>query len=118
MPKIPGSSWLRRRKRHLKKRSRLVLVIRSVLSGLFMTTAVFLILWALGELFVRLLDGKSAGGAYTDWGMVPLVFVLASIPFFILYIVINYDRIGLIQKVLARLHKEKAPREIEIVELD
>ncbi|MEA3559571.1 MAG: hypothetical protein U9R75_09990 [Candidatus Thermoplasmatota archaeon] len=118
MPKISGSSWRRRRRGHPKKRSRLVLMLRSILSGLVMTTAVFLILWALGELFVRLLNGKSAGGAYTDWGMVPLVFVLASIPFFILYIIVNYDRIGVIQRVIERLHKEKAPKEIEIVELD
>ncbi|MFO8051934.1 MAG: hypothetical protein R6V01_09605 [Thermoplasmatota archaeon] len=101
----------------MKKRPKLVLFFRSLFSGVFMTAGIFLVLWALGELFVRLLDGKNSG-SYIDWGMVPVLLALASIPFFILYIVINYDRIRLTRALLDRIGKDKAPREIETVELD
>lgn len=118
MPKLPGLGRKEaRRGRPPRRRSRLIMLIRSILSGVFMTAGFLLVLWAIGELFVRLIDG-SGGGTYIDWGMVPIILALSSLPCFILYMIINYDRIGWIQLVLSKFRKEKAPKEIETVELD
>ncbi|MFW3146392.1 MAG: hypothetical protein ACMUIE_06235 [Thermoplasmatota archaeon] len=101
-----------------KRPNKFLLFLRSVFSGILMTISLFLILLAVGELMVHFLDMSIGNDNYTDWMPVPLVLILCSVPFLILYTLINYDRIGWIQKLLTRLRSRRSPKEIETIELD
>lgn len=101
-----------------KRPNKFILFLRSVFSGILMTISVFLVLLAAGELVVHLLDRSIGNDNYTDWMAVPLVLILCAVPFIILYIVINYDRIGWVRKILSGLRTGRSPEEIDTIELD
>ena len=55
-----------------------------------MTTGVFLILLALGEIVVFLIDSITNGNdSYLDWWSTPLMMVIMSLPFFFGYFLVN-----------------------------
>lgn len=97
-------------------------LFKSILSGLLMTVGIFLILTAIGELLVLLFDiGSSDPGTYQDWWATPLMMVIASIPFFAGYVLLNLSRYGFYHKIVGSIKVPAAlrrPEELDEIELD
>jgi ABC-type arginine/histidine transport system permease subunit len=97
-------------------------LLQTLLSGIFMTIAIFLILTAIGELIVLLIDSRSSGpGTYQDWWSTPLMMVIASLPFFLGYFLINLSRFKFYRKLTESIRVPAAfrnPDELEDLEID
>ena len=95
---------------------------KSVLSGIFMTVAVFLILTALGEFIVLLFDLRHTNpGAYQDWWSTPLMMIIAAIPFLLAYFVVNISRYKIYHKIINSIRVPPAlrrPDDLDDIELD
>jgi len=80
-------------------------VLYSILSGIFMTVGLFLILMAVGEVIVYLIDVvimKNTG--YMNWWSTPLMMVIVSLPFFLGYMVVNLNRFSFYRKLRSSIN--------------
>jgi len=94
-------------------------IARSILSGIFMTLAILLVLLSVSELFVMFLDRSILDNThYLDWTRGPFIIFLSSIPFFIFYILLNLDRFRWSKGVLKKFRTSKPPKKIETIDLD
>ena len=102
-----------------ESRSKIWSIARSILSGIFLTLAILLVFLSIAELWVSFLDRTFQDNTYYfDWGRVPLVIFLSSIPFFIIYIILNLDRFRWTKFILKRFRTSKPPEKIETIDLD
>jgi len=109
-----GRSKKRGRKRHTPWS-----ILNTFLSGVMMTTGLLLLLLSLSELIVYFIDVVVKDNeTYMDWGRAPLIIFLSSIPFFILYILLNLQRFKFTAKMLKRFRSSKPPEKIETIDLD
>jgi hypothetical protein len=84
-----------------------------------MTLAILLVLLSISELFVMLLDRSILDNVYyLDWTRGPLIIFLSSIPFFILYLLLNLDRFKWTAPIRKRFRTSKPPEKIETIDLD
>ena len=90
-------------------------LIRKVLTVLFGFLTGFLFLFGFGEMIVYILDG---GKNYSDWIRGPLIIFGVSFFFFLLWVVVNYDRIGILKGLRGSLSRSKPPEDYDIPELD
>ena len=99
-------------------------LLSSAVSGIFMTVGVFLLLLAVAEILVYLIDSFNNGNeSYLDWWSTPLMMVLMSIPFFLAYIFINLPRYAFYRKLRDSIRVPGMPREsrdrsMDKIELD
>jgi hypothetical protein len=99
--------------------SKLWSIARAILSGIFLTLAILLVLLAIAELWVAFLDRTVQDNTfYYDWGRAPLIIFLASIPFFIIWIVLNLDRFKFTKFLTKKFKTSKPPEKIETIDLD
>ncbi len=98
--------------------------LSSAVSGIFMTIGVFLLLLALAEIIVYLIDSILNGNeSYLDWWSTPLMMVLMSIPFFLAYIFVNLPRYAFYRKIqdsirVPGMSREPRDRSMDKIELD
>jgi hypothetical protein len=98
--------------------------LATFLSGIFMTLAVFLLLMAVSEVLVYLIDSIMNGNeSYLDWWSTPLMMVIVSLPFFLGYFLVNLYRFTFYQKLkdsirLPGTRKPDVDRRMEKIELD
>lgn len=94
-------------------------IARSILSGIFLTLAILLVFLSISELLVSFLDKAILDNTYyLDWGRAPMIIFLASIPFFIIYLILNLDRFKWSKVILKRFKTSKPPQKIETIDLD
>ncbi|MGA1793266.1 MAG: hypothetical protein ACMUHM_04895 [Thermoplasmatota archaeon] len=108
-----------RPKKRGKKRSSIWSILNTILSGIMMTTGMLLLLLSLSELIVYFIDVVlKKNETYMDWGRAPLIIFLSSIPFFIIYLILNIQRFKFTAKLLKRFRSSKPPEKIESIDLD
>ena len=79
-------------------------ILSSILSAVFMTLGLFLILMAVAEVLVYAIDASSNGTeSYQGWWSTPLLMVLMSIPFFIGFLIVNLNRFRWYHRVKEKL---------------
>lgn len=77
---------------------------------------VFLLLTMLAEIGIYLILDDSS--TYVDWFRAPLILFGASLLCFILYIVVNYNRIKVFEPIRSRMKKSTPPKDMDIPDLD
>ncbi|MGA1819800.1 MAG: hypothetical protein ACMUHU_02205 [Thermoplasmatota archaeon] len=108
-----------RPKKRGRKRSSIWSILNTFLSGILMTTGMLLLLLSLSELIVYFIDVViKKNKTYMDWGRAPLIIFLSSIPFFILYLILNLQRFKFTAKLRNRFRSSKPPEKIETLDLD
>ena len=99
--------------------SRIWSILRAILSGIFLTSAILLVLVAVSELIVYFIDVVIMGNeTYMDWGRAPLIIFLASLPLFVIYLLLNLDRFKFGSRLIRRFRTSKPPKEVETIDLD
>jgi len=94
-------------------------ILNTILSGVMMTTGMLLLLLSISELIVYFIDVVVKNNeTYMDWGRAPFIIFLSSLPFFILYLLLNLRRFKVSAKLLKRFKTSKPPEKIETIDLD
>jgi hypothetical protein len=100
-------------------------LLSNILSGIFMTLGVFLILMAIAEIIVYLIDSVINGNeSYLGWWSTPFLMILVSLPFFLGYLVVNLNRFRFYHRIREKLafrmpdRERKDPRRMDKIELD
>lgn len=94
-------------------------IARAILSGIFLTLAIFLVILSISELWVSFLDRTILDNTiYYDWTRAPLIIFLSSIPFFIIWFLLNLDRFKFTKFITKRFKTSKPPEKIETIDLD
>jgi len=118
MKMVPRIRFGRPKKRR-RKHSSVWHIFNIILSGITMTTGLLLLLLSISELIVYFIDVVVKNNeTYMDWGRAPFIIFLSSIPFFILYILLNLYRFKFSAKMLKRFRSSKPPEKIETIDLD
>ncbi len=101
------------------------MIISAILSGVFMTIGVFLVLMSLTEILVYVIDSiKNGSESYQGWWSTPLLMLLVSIPFFLGYLIVNLNRFRLYHVVKGKIsinmpkREERGGKRMEKIELD
>jgi len=96
--------------------SRVWSILNTIISSIFLTISVLLILVALSEILVYLIDtGVNRSGTYLDWWGGPLVIFLSSLPFLAFHLAL---RLNLLSRLRGRMRKKAPPKKIDTIDLD
>jgi hypothetical protein len=94
-------------------------IARAILSGIFLTLAILLVFLSIAELWVSFLDRTLLDNTiYYDWTRAPVIIFLSSIPFFIMWFLLNLDRFKFMKFITKRFKTSKPPEKIETIDLD
>ncbi|MBN1390624.1 MAG: hypothetical protein JXA22_08285 [Candidatus Thermoplasmatota archaeon] len=108
-----------RTKRRKPDPSRFWYYLRLVLSGISMTTGMLLVILSASELLVFFIDRVVLkNDNYLDWGRAPLIILISSVPFFLIYLIMNLQRFRITNFLLKKFKTSKPPERIETIDLD
>jgi uncharacterized BrkB/YihY/UPF0761 family membrane protein len=100
-------------------------ILSAILSAVFMTVGIFLILMAFAEVLVYGIDSLINGNeSYQNWWSTPLLMVLVSVPFFLGYFVVNLNRFAFYHRLRQSLsfnmprEKRRKGEGMDKIELD
>ncbi|MGA1866152.1 MAG: hypothetical protein ACMUFK_01650 [Thermoplasmatota archaeon] len=101
------------------KRSGFLHTLNAIVSGFVLTIGTLLFLLAASELLVYFIDKIIMGNDnYYDWGRAPMIIFLSSIPFFLIYLILNLYRFKYATFIFKRFKTSKPPQTVETIELD
>ena len=97
-------------------------MLKAILSGIVITLSLFTFLIALSQVLihamaVNIFNEKN----FQNWWSAPLLPFLFSVGVFVLFILLNYDRVPILRDAVSKLRGAKAPRtpkDIELPEFD
>jgi hypothetical protein len=90
--------------------------VNNIVSSIFLTISVLLVLVALAEVFVYLIDaGVNRSGTYLDWWRGPLIIFFSAIPFLGVHLILRFN---LISRLRNRIRRKAPPKKIETIDLD
>ena len=96
-------------------RSRFWYWINLIVSSIFLTIAVLLVIVAAAEILVYMIDSGNRSGTYLDWWRGPMIIFLSSLPFLAIHMVL---RLNLISRLKNRIRSKAPPKKIETIDLD
>ena len=96
--------------------------LKAVLSGIVITLFLFTFLTALSQVLIHAMAVNIFNeDNFQNWWSAPLLPFLFSAAFFVLYIILNYDRVPFLRDAVSKLRGARAPKthkDIELPEFD
>jgi hypothetical protein len=89
--------------------------VNLIVSSIFLTISVLLVLVAVAEVLVYLIDAGNRSGTYLDWWRGPMIIFLSSLPFMVVHLVL---RLNLISRLKDRIRSKAPPKKIETIDLE
>ncbi len=96
-------------------RSRFWYWMNLIVSSIFLTISVLLVLVAVAEVLVYLIDTGNRSGTYLDWWRGPMIIFLSSLPFMVVHLLLRFN---LFSRLSNRIRSKTPPKKIETIDLD